>query len=218
MRRIFYLILLILFVSCSSSKSQNDSDTVPDTDSDTQDSETIDDDSDAQEFEIVDDSEEMPDIDSDSDSEKSDTDECYPPLSQAAFPYYDKDGKITFCRPDCDAPTADDPICIGNLWDEQNEKLCHEYPEYACCGMPCVLESLKPMTKEEVDEMYKVGKIAMHKCDLKIDPWSWGHDDSHGVVKAWNMSEGKLGFYTYPVGIGIITWHFFRIINDFRIL
>ena len=200
-----FLALFFLF-SCSSSKSQNDSDTVPDSDIDIHDSETIDDDSDAQEFEIVDDSEEMPDIDSDSDSEKSDTDECYPPLSQAAFPYYDKDGKITFCRPDCDAPTADDPICIGNLWDEQNEKLCHEYPEYACCGMPCVLESLKPMTKEEVDEMYKVGKIAMHKCDLKIDPWSWGHDDSHGVVKAWNMSEGKVGFYTYPAGISYEKW------------
>ena len=206
MRRIFYLLFLILFVSCSSSKSQNDSDTVHDTDADTQDSETFDGDFDTQEAEIVDDSDETPDIDEDSDSEESDTDECYPPLSKAAFPYYDANGKITFCRPNCDTPTADDPICIGNLWDEQNEKLCHEYPEYACCGMPCVLESLKPMTKEEVDEMYKVGKIAMHKCDLKIDPWSWGHDDSHGVVKAWNMSEGKVGFYTYPAGISYEKW------------
>ncbi len=201
MRRIFYLILLILFVSCSSSKSQNDSDSIPDTDSNTQDSGTVNDDSDTHEAEIVDDSEATPDQDSYSDSEKSDTDECYPSLSQAAFPYYDKDGKITFCRPDCDTPTADDPICIGNLWDEQNEKLCHEYPEYACCGTPCVLESLKPMTKEEVDEMYKVGKIAMHKCDLKIDPWSWGHDGSHGVVKSWNMSEGKIGFHMYPTQV-----------------
>ena len=206
MRRIFYLLFLILFISCSSSKSLNDSDIVSDSDTDTQDSETQDDDSDTQGTEIVDDYDETPDDDSDSDTEKSDTDECYPPLSQAAFPYYDKDGKITFCRPDCDTQTADDPICIGNLWDEQNEKLCHEYPEYACCGTPCVMDTLKPMTKEEVDEMYKVGKIAMHKCDLKIDPWSWGHDDSHGVVKAWNMSEGKVGFYTYPAGISYEKW------------
>ena len=140
---------LILFVSCSSSKSQNDSDSIPDADSDTHDSETVDDDSDTQGTEIVDDYDETPDDDSDSDTEKSDTDECYPSLSQAAFPYYDKDGKITFCRPDCDTPTADDPICIGNLWDEQNEKLCHEYPEYACCGTPCILESLKPMTQKK---------------------------------------------------------------------
>ena len=205
MRRIFYLILLILFVSCSSSKSQNDSDSIPDTDSNTQDSGTVNDDSDTHEAEIVDDSEATPDQDSYSDSEKSDTDECYPSLSQAAFPYYDKDGKITFCRPNCDTPTADDPICIGNLWDEQNEKLCHEYPEYACCGTPCVLESLKPMTKEEVDEMYTTN-IAMHKCDLKISPWSWGYDGSHGVVKSWNMSEGKMGFYLTPVNLSIKTW------------
>ena len=207
MRRIFYLLFLILFISCSSSQSSNDSDSIPDSDTDTHDSESADDDSDSQDSEIVDDSEEMPCDDADFDTiPDTDSDECQPSLSEAAFPYYDKNGKITFCRPNCDTPTADDPICIGNLWDEQNEKLCHEYPEYACCGMPCVLESLKPMTKEEVDEMYKVGKIAMHKCDLKIDPWSWGHDDSHGVVKAWNMSEGKVGFYTYPAGISYEKW------------
>ena len=206
MRRIFYLILLILFVSCSSSKSQNDSDTVPDSDSDTQVSETTDHDFSAQDSEIVDDSDEKPEQDSDFDSEKSDSDECYPPLSQAAFPYYDKDGKITFCRPNCDTPTADDPICIGNLWDEQNDALCHEYPEYACCGTPCVMDTLKPMTKEEVDEMYKVGKIAMHKCDLEITQKNWGFDGSMGVVKSWNMSEGKIGFNLYPAQLNPQKW------------
>ena len=206
MKRIFYLLFLILFISCSSSKSQNDSDSIPDADSDTHDSETVDDDSDTQGTEIVDDYDETPDDDSDSDTEKSDTDECYPPLSQAAFPYYDKNGKITFCRPDCDTPTAEDPICIGNLWDEQNEKLCHEYPEYACCGTPCILESLKPMTKEEVDEMYKVANIAMHKCDLEITQKNWGFDGSMGVVKSWNMSEGKIGFNLYPAQLNPQKW------------
>ena len=194
-----------LLFSCSSSHSSNDSDILPDIDTDSQDSETVDDDSDTQEAEIVDDYDEKPDQDNDSDTEKSDSTECQPPLSEATFPYYDKDGKITFCRPNCDTPTADDPICIANLWDEQNEKLCHEYPEYACCGTPCILESLKPMTKEEVDEMYTTN-LPMHKCDLKIDPWSWVHDDSHGVVKAWNLSDGKIGFYTYPVGINYEKW------------
>ncbi|MBP5407489.1 hypothetical protein J6Z19_10180 [bacterium] len=190
---------LILFVSCSSSKSQNDSDSIPDSDTGTYDSETVDD-SDTQEAETVDDSEATPDQYSYSDSEKSDTDECYPPLSKAMFPYYDKDGKITFCRPDCDTPTADDPICIGNLWDEQNEKLCHEYPEYACCGTPCVLESLKPNTREEllVQEPDILEFIPMHKCDLEISQANWGVDGSAGVVKSWNMSEGKIGFYFSP--------------------
>ena len=60
--RLFLVFLgLLLFVSCSSSKSQNDSDSIPYSDIDTQDSETVDDDSDTQEAEIVDDSDETPD-------------------------------------------------------------------------------------------------------------------------------------------------------------
>ena len=205
--RLFLVILGLLFLfSCSSSKtSENDSDVLPDTDDDTQESEAVDDDSDTQEAEIVDDSDETSDATTDSDTEKSDSDECQLPLSEAPFPYYDKDSKITFCRPGCDTPTADDPICIGNLWDEQNEKLCHEYPEYSCCGTPCVLDSLKPMTKEEVDEMYTTN-IAMHKCDLKINPWNWAYEGSHGVVKSWNMSDGKIGFHTYPANLNPATW------------
>ena len=199
--RLFLAILGLLFLfSCSSSKtSENDSDVLLDTDTDSQDLETVDDDSDSQEAEITDDSDEKADQDADSDTiPDKDSTECQPPLSEAQFPYYDANGKITFCRPGCDMPTADDPICIGNLWDKQNEKLCHEYPEYACCGTPCVLDSLKPMTKEEVDEMYTVANTAMHKCDLKITPWRWSHDGSNGVVKSWNMSDGKIGFYFSP--------------------
>ncbi|MBR4531145.1 hypothetical protein IKO70_01890 [bacterium] len=202
----FLAVLLVFLVfSCSSSHSSNDSDILPDADADTQDFESQDDDADTQEAEIVDDSDEKPDQDNDSDTEKSDSDECQPPLSEAPFPYYDANGKITFCRPGCDTPTEKDPQCVRNLWNEQNEKLCHEYPEYACCRMPCVMESLKPMTKEKVDEMYTTN-IAMHKCDLKISPWSWGYDASHGVVKAWNMNEGKVGFYMYPAEISYEKW------------
>ena len=205
--RLFSVFLSVFFLlSCSSSsKSENDSDMIPDADSDSDDIETVDDDSDSQDSEIVDDSDETLDADVDSDTEKPDSDECQPPLSEALFPYYDANGKITFCRPNCDTPTEDDPICIGNLWDEQNDALCHEYPEYSCCGFPCVLDSLKPMTKEEVDKSYTTN-LPMHKCDLKIDPWSWVHDDSHGVVKSWNLSDGKIGFYISPVGIDYEKW------------
>ncbi len=197
----WFLVVLAVFVlfSCSSSHSSADSDIIPDSDSD--DTETIvDNDTDSEEDpEITDDSDEKPDQDADQNNiPDTDSDECQPSLSEASFPYYDANGKITFCRPGCDMPTAEDPICIGNLWDEQNEKLCHEYPEYACCGTPCVLDSLKPMTKEEVEEMYTVANTAMHKCDLKITPWRWSHDGSNGVVKSWNMSDGKIGFYFSP--------------------
>ena len=204
--KIIALFLLFLLFSCSSSNSSNDSDIIPDSDINTQDSESIDDDFDSQDTDIIDDKDQSDD--SDSDSEKSDTDECYPPLSQAPFPYYDKDGRITFCRPNCDTPTADDPICIGNLWDEQNDALCHEYPEYACCGTPCILESLKPWTKERLIEEYPTVAelIPMHKCDLLINQVNWGSDGSHGVVKSWNMSDGKIGFYLTPVNLPIKKW------------
>lgn len=52
---IFIFLAFALFVSCSSSHSSNDSDILPDTDTNSQDSETVDDDSDTQEAEIVDD-------------------------------------------------------------------------------------------------------------------------------------------------------------------
>ncbi|MBO4699272.1 hypothetical protein J5690_06640, partial [bacterium] len=210
MKKIFYLILLMLFVSCSSSKSQNDSDSIPDSDADTQDTEIQNNDYDTQEVEIVYDSDETSDTDqdADSDTENPDSAECQPPLSEAPFPYYDANGKITFCRPGCDTPTEDDPICIGNLWDEQNNALCHEYPEYSCCGFPCVMESLKPWTKERFAEEYPtlVEFIQMHKCDLKISQTGWGIDGSGGVVKSWNMSDGKIGFYLAPANLPIKEW------------
>ena len=204
---IFIFLAFALFVSCSSSNSSNDSDMIPDGDSNSDDIETVDDYSDTQDAEIVDDYDEKPDQDNDSDTEKSDSTECQPPLSEATFPYYDANGKITFCRPNCDTPTADDPICIGNLWDEQNEKLCHEYPEYACCGTPCVLESLKPKTREEllVQEPDILEFIPMHKCDLEISQANWG-GLGDGVVKSWNMSDGKIGFQLYPAKLNYEPW------------
>ena len=201
---------LFLLVSCSSSKNPNDTDILPDSDINTQDSETIDDDSDSQGSEIVDDSDETQDVDqdNDSDTEKSDSTECQPPLSEATFPYYDANGKITFCRPNCDTPTADDPICIGNLWDEQNDKLCHEYPEYSCCGTPCVMESFKPMTIDDVVAYDPTARdfISMHKCDLLINQMTWVLDGSGGGVKSWNMSEGKIAFHVYPLLLNSEKW------------
>ena len=202
------VLLIFLLFSCSSSHSSNDSDMISDEDIDLQDPETQDDDSDSQNSEFVDDSDETLDADSDSDTEKSDSTECQPPLSEAQFPYYDANGKITFCRPGCDTPTEKDPQCVRNLWDEQNEKLCHEYPEYACCGFPCIMESFKPWTKERLAEEYPtlVEFIPMHKCDLAISQVNWGIDGSAGVVKSWNLSDEKIGFQIYPSRLSVEKW------------
>ena len=191
------LLISVLF-SCSSSTSSNDSDNVPDSDSDN--SETFDNDSDSQDSNFIDDSDKTPDADQNNIPD-ADSDECQPPLSEAPFPYYDANGKITFCRPGCDTPTEKDPQCVRNLWDEQNEKLCHEYPEYSCCGFPCTMESFKPWTREKLIEEYPTVAeyIPMHKCDLLINQINWVLDGSGGVVKSWNMSDGKIGFSIYPL-------------------
>ena len=52
------VLLVFLLFSCSSSKSRNDTDILPDSDADSDDTETVDDDSDSQDSEIVDDSDE----------------------------------------------------------------------------------------------------------------------------------------------------------------
>lgn len=215
---IILFIALFFLVSCSSSHSSVDSDTIPDADfdshTDSDDLTVIEDtENDLQDSDFIDDSDETSEQDTDQDSDSdtipdTDSDECQPPLSEAPFPYYDKDGKITFCRPNCDPPTEKDPICIGNLWDEQNEKLCHEYPEYACCGTPCVMESFKPMTIDDVVAYDPTARdfISMHKCDLLINQMTWVLDGSGGVVKSWNMSDGKIGFQIYPSRLSVEKW------------
>ena len=205
---IFIVFCLFFLFSCSSSHSSNDSDIIPDIDSDDTEN-TADDDTDSEEdSDFIDDYDEKPDQDDDSDTEKSDSAECKTPLSEAPFPYYDANGKITFCRPGCDTPTEKDPQCVRNLWNEQNEKLCHEYPEYACCGMPCVMESFKPMTIDDVVAYDPTARdfISMHKCDLLINQMTWVLDGSGGGVKSWNMSEGKIAFHVYPLLLNYEKW------------
>ena len=60
-------LMFVFFVSCSSgSKSQNDSDIIPDADSDGSDAETLADDFDSQDADIIDDKDQSDDSDSES--------------------------------------------------------------------------------------------------------------------------------------------------------
>ena len=194
--KVAILILTLFLISCDSNDLKTDTDTVPDKDSalNDADTETVDDLSDG----VLTESDDISDADADS--------LCYPLLIEAPFPYYDKDGNITFCRPDCNEATEKDPQCMSNLWKEQNQALCTQMPQYDCCGYPCVMESLKPLTKEElyrlVPEMENL--VPMHKCDLYLSRWS--NDGTMGVVKSWNMSDGKIGFYLSPVKPLIKDW------------
>jgi len=201
---IFSLIVFWSCTSCNSNDSKNDLDLISDKDS------IIDIDiQDTNPDEFSDSDQISPDSDisiPDSDINDEFIDDCDPKLIDAPFPYYDKDGKITFCRPGCDTPTEKDPQCMSNLWREQNYNLCHQHPEYDCCGYPCVIGSLKPVTKKEEEEIYKENAIVMHKCDLKINPRFWGNDGTMGVVKSWNISEGKIGFHMVPSALDILEW------------
>ncbi|HQM86124.1 MAG TPA: hypothetical protein PLD55_15700 [bacterium] len=212
----YLAVIILIFWSCTScngnnprNDTENDIDMIqPDKDSDDLSDEAL---AESEDAESDDPDAALPD----SDSYIPDTavnddefiDDCDVKLIDAKFPYYDKDSNITFCRPGCDTPTEKDPQCMSNLWREQNHNFCHKYPEYDCCGYPCVLETLKPMTKEETDkELVFEGEILvpMHKCDLFLSVWN--HDGTHGVVKSWNMSEGKVGFHLVPSALNILEW------------
>ena len=202
MKRIFYLLFLILFISCSSSKSQNDSDTVPDSDIDTHDSETVDDDSDTQGTEIVDDSEEMPDKDAnqDTDSDTAENAECLDlryneNTIKTPFPFKDANGKPTFCRPGCDTPTENDPQCVRNIWEWDNwdeyqvylkaqEKDPNQQKERECYPWPCKLPDMHPKTKETLDTF-------VSSCDRLLTVG--GFDVNPGTIWSHGMFDGVAG-------------------------
>ena len=205
MRYIFIIFILVFLWSCTSctdNKSENDS-LVADSDHQAfSDPDTPDKSADNSLADTLNDA----DVSDTNDPDEEFIDDCDPKLIDAPFPYTDSKGNLTFCRPGCDTPTEKDPQCMSNLWKEQNEALCTLHPAHDCCGYPCVNDLVKPVTKEEEEEKYGEYAIVMHKCDLKINPWEWGNDGTHGVVKSWNMSEGKIGFKIAPVDLPIEKW------------
>ncbi|MBP5405819.1 hypothetical protein J6Z19_01545 [bacterium] len=197
--RLFLVFLGLFFlISCSSSKSQNDSDSIPDSDSDTQESETVDDDSYTQEAEIVDDSDEIPDVDTDSDTPEKV--ECldlryHENTIKTHFPFKDKNGKPTFCRPDCDTPTENDPQCVRNIWEWENwesyqrylteqEKDPQQTKEHECYPWPCVLPDMHAKTKETLDTF-------VSSCDRLLTVNEF--EVTMGTVWSNGMSDGVAG-------------------------
>ena len=107
--RLFLVFLGFVFIlSCSSSKKpSNDSDIIPDADSDGSDAETLADDPNSQDSEIIDDSDKKPDIDNDSEpiddsDEKPDVDNDSEPI--------ETDGD---CKEESDRKEASKVLCTG---------------------------------------------------------------------------------------------------------
>ena len=199
--RLFLVFLGVFFLfSCSSSKSENDADTVPDSDTETQDSETVDNDSDTQDSEIVGDFNETPDVDTDVDQD-SDTPETVECLDlrynentiKTPFPFKDANGRPTFCRPGCDTPTENDPQCVRNIWEWDNweeyqvylkaqEKDPNQQKERECYPWPCKLPDMKADSTLET---------FASKCDRWLTVNDFSAND--GTVWSHGMYDGIAG-------------------------
>ena len=206
MKKIFYLILLILFVSCSSSKSQNDSDSIPD--SDTHDSETVDDDSDAQEAEIIDDSEDVPDVDSDQDTDSEDEDWQrdidIPEMSDDPYfeAYGDADFNVAYYYYG-DAPTpSQDPENVKAVWS----KLCEKDSCKECKPRPYDLCAenypFEPQIIGAIGSGKKKSTAGQFQCDALLTPGSWAVSDLLNSM-VFDEVDGKVMFLMHGYGA---TW------------
>ena len=193
--RLFLGVLgLIFLVSCSSSKSGNNADALPDTDTDSQDLETVDEDSDSQEAEITDDSDEKQDADTPEKVECLDL-RYNENTIKTHFPFKDANGKPTFCRPGCDTPTENDPQCVRNIWEWDNwdeyqvylkaqEKDPNQTKERECYPWPCKLPDMHAKTKNELNTF-------VSSCDRLLTVNDFSADV--GTVNSHGMSDGVAG-------------------------
>lgn len=205
----FYLFLCILgfcfIFSCSSSQSSNDSDTVPDADSDTQDSETVDDDSDIQDPEIVDDSDGYPDQDSDFDSNSEDEewqrDIDIPEMSDDPYfeAYGDADFNVAYYYYG-DAPTpANDPENVKALWS----KRCALDSCLECKPEPYDLCAEKYPFEPQIIGGNGVGKhkstVGQFQCDALLTPEYWATSDLFDSM-VFSKSGNKILYYMVIYG------------------
>jgi hypothetical protein len=192
MKHLVFLIILV-FISCNESKPQID-DLQVDNDVSGSESEgdSLDEISDPDKITDLDDaSDESPDADVDTAVECLDL-KVQENVIKTPFPFKDKDGKSTFCRPGCDTPTETDPQCVRNIWEWDNWEKYQEYlaaekedqeqtSERECYPWPCELPDMKAST----------GGSLVSKCDrmLSIN----GYRSTMGAVWTHGMSDGVAG-------------------------
>ncbi|HRZ78949.1 MAG TPA: hypothetical protein P5044_02980 [bacterium] len=191
--RLALILFIVFIVSCNSDGTKTDLDSVPDKDliSDTDSQDVTPDEN--PDPDIIDADNEKPDMDADSV-------ECLDLKIQASviktgFPFKDKNGKPTFCRPGCDdMPTETDPQCVRNIWEWDNWEKYQKYlaaekedpeqkEERECYPWPCKLPDMKAVT----------GGDLTSKCDrwLSVD----GYTSTMGAVWTHGMSDGVAGMY-----------------------
>jgi len=190
MRNILIILLLIAFSACNSDKPKNDAD-INDKDSGVTDVDTHVPDPDTVEIDT-----EHPDIDADTDA-----DTAVPCLDlrynentiKTNFPFKDKDGKPTFCRPGCDTPTETDPQCVRNIWEWDNWEKYQKYLDAQknnpaqttireCYPWPCKLPDMK-------------ADSTLESFNSKCDRWLTvnGFRANIGTIWTHGMSDGIAG-------------------------
>ncbi len=197
---IFIFTILMSCTACNSNKQKTDRDVVPDTDK-VPDTKTVD--------ETVDEKADVPDEipDEEPDEEPDEVPdvpdeevvvECLDlryneNVIKTPFPFKDKNGRATFCRPGCDTPTENDPQCVRNIWEWKNWERYQEYlaaqkadPEQTskreCYPWPCKLPDMKANANLESFNS---------KCDrwLSVNNYS----ANMGIVWSHGMSDGVAG-------------------------
>ena len=190
MRNTLIILLLIAFSACNSDKPKNDAD-INDKDSGITDVDTTLPDPDTVGIDA-----EQPDIDFDTDA-----DTTVPCLDlrynentiKTNFPFKDKNGKPTFCRPGCDTPTETDPQCVRNIWEWDNWEKYQKYLEAQknnpaqttireCYPWPCKLPDMK-------------ADSTLESFNSKCDRWLTvnGYESNMGTIWTHGMSDGVAG-------------------------
>ena len=193
--------LIFFFVSCSSSKNpDNDTNIIPDTNSD--DIETVDADSDTQEAEIVDDSDEDPDQDSDSDTDSEDEewqrDIDIPEMSDDPYfeAYGDADFNVAYYYYGDDPTPAQDPENVKALWS----KMCGVSKCYECEPQHFDLCAENyPFEPQIVDDSknyasQKTTTAGKFQCDALLTPGFWYTHDL-AISMKFNEFDGKILYY-----------------------
>ncbi len=189
MRNVLIILILMALSACNSDKPKTDAD-ISDKDSGSTDVDTHVPDPDTVEIDT-----EQPDIDVDTDADTN-----VPCLDlrynentiKTNFPFKDKNGKPTFCRPGCDTPTETDPQCVRNIWEwdnweeyqvylEAEKKDPNQEWERECYPWPCVLPDMKAGLLENYTS----------KCDRMLT--TNGFKISMGAVWTYGMSDGVAG-------------------------
>ena len=216
---------VVLFASCSSSKKPaNDSDIIPDADSDSNDAETFDEDTDFQDADVVDDKDQSSDSDSDdSDSESSQPSQEEPDNDSGCTivegdqdyeklwltdddPYADRENFLYKYYGDYDV-VADDPEQVrATLWkyefiDYNGCKIYNQCSKYDVHPYEACADNypFEPILIEDYpvqdDTVVKNENILKNKCDGLMTPEPrWQNDWIYGRDPRYFAKNGKAVF------------------------